>query len=620
MKLWIDVYDTDNVTRLGEGPIPINNVNLSRSQDAPATWNLEFSAANVEGVDLVQQRRLVKVYFERNEVIRHIITGIVNHKRIRLGKDEMLCYLSGEDLMAEFKNRSMKIPYNESLAVAAHVIGIIVYSGMTGWSFGYDYGPAPYLYEMMSLRVYGVTALAALQEIAKKRGHHIWLTEANNGRQIWYGPYHDEVTVRAIQPITGHPDLELNEAVLIERPTMIENSENIYNRVVAIGSGEGDVKIDLRYSDRTAPYTIQSATQTLVGNDYTYYYIEDAASIAEHGVIENVLSLKTSGPATNTTIGIKDSANTLYDAAVIYLERHKQPTVSYTFRINKLGTTNIICGTRMYIKYKGIVETSDGMEIALDIDGNFYVLSIQEEVSADGGNSCTIEVSEQDYKALDLPEILSEMVLEAQVNQLYPQLYPSVRSFIWERDIDPTHPAIMPLIFSDITTQLLKAVVTFSTNPFRSNVQSSAAGGDHNHYLTGIPSAGGSGSSPYTFPILGPSGLTTIVWDAVGTAERLQTFTASGDHTHPMNYGIYDDVDYPDNIELWFDGVDQTSALGGPWDTSGTGGTFVVDLTEIILAIGEYRTPHTVEFRCGGGKGRMEVVVDLYESLQAINL
>jgi hypothetical protein len=92
-------------------------------------------------------------------------------------------------------------------------------------------------------------------------------------------------------------------------------------------------------------------------------------------------------------------------------------------------------------------------------------------------------------------------------------------------------------------------------------------------------------------------------------------------HTHTLTYGIQDDSDYPANIRIAVNGVDRTSALGGPWDAGGSGldyGDLKVDITEYINDAGTFQQTHTVTISCDSGQGEIECVTELYESIQSL--
>ena len=88
-------------------------------------------------------------------------------------------------------------------------------------------------------------------------------------------------------------------------------------------------------------------------------------------------------------------------------------------------------------------------------------------------------------------------------------------------------------------------------------------------------------------------------------------------HSHGINYGIYQDNRYPQSLQIWINGVNYTSLLGGPWALSAAQAEGEVQIGDILKA-GTLRQNHRVELRCGTGQGEVEVEVDMLLAVQAI--
>jgi hypothetical protein len=117
------------------------------------------------------------------------------------------------------------------------------------------------------------------------------------------------------------------------------------------------------------------------------------------------------------------------------------------------------------------------------------------------------------------------------------------------------------------------------------------------------------------------------------TANTINTYSNPGSHTHDVTipahthgiaYGISDDVQTPSGISVYVDGIDRTSALGGPFAPSG--GNVTIDLDTALLtgylinAAGGLRQEHTVQLRCSSGRGRIEAQVEIAETVQSVKL
>jgi hypothetical protein len=92
-----------------------------------------------------------------------------------------------------------------------------------------------------------------------------------------------------------------------------------------------------------------------------------------------------------------------------------------------------------------------------------------------------------------------------------------------------------------------------------------------------------------------------------------------GDHTHALDYGIYDDVEYPDTVRIAINGVDRTAALGGPWGAGGIAVNEELEITTYLVnAVGGLRQLHEITISCDAGQGTVETVMKLQLTVQGI--
>lgn len=91
------------------------------------------------------------------------------------------------------------------------------------------------------------------------------------------------------------------------------------------------------------------------------------------------------------------------------------------------------------------------------------------------------------------------------------------------------------------------------------------------------------------------------------------------EHTHSLVYGIHDDDKYPDTVRLAINGVDVTTALGGPWGAGGVAIDEEVDITMYLRnASGGLRQVHELTFSCDDGQGTVESIVKLTMTVQSV--
>ena len=90
-----------------------------------------------------------------------------------------------------------------------------------------------------------------------------------------------------------------------------------------------------------------------------------------------------------------------------------------------------------------------------------------------------------------------------------------------------------------------------------------------------------------------------------------------GAHSHAIQYGIYQDGQYPGGLRVLINGTDYTSVLGGPW---GGGGEYEgeITITNQLLSSSNLRQNHRIEFQATSGQGELELEVDMLVTVQAI--
>jgi hypothetical protein len=312
----------------------------------------------------------------------------------------------------------------------------------------------------------------------------------------------------------------------------------------------------------------------------------------------------------------------------------------------------------------------------LSVNEELWVMKITETFTHNGA-SVDLEVATVDRYEMDTVKIVVGAIETMQLRNLRIQPYPTTMAYVYRREIDPTHTAVVPIDISNGTLYLDRCRIRVVTRPFRANVSGAAAaaavigttatapavaatsssggsssptssgGGDHSHRMFqhsnfqaspafwrkmfGRASAGGS-TLDVVFGM--NNNVTTndlYTYDASGSHTHTVTIPAHThdvtipahahdvtipSHTHALDYGIYDDTEYPDTLSIWINGVDRTAALGGPWAVGGGALNQVLDIDEYINL--NLRQLHSVEFRCTGGQGDVEVTVELKITVQSL--
>lgn len=138
------------------------------------------------------------------------------------------------------------------------------------------------------------------------------------------------------------------------------------------------------------------------------FYIMDAASMEQYGLREAVVSFPNALDSREGIVDVEPACNTLYAAAVTYLDRHKNGFEKLQFEC--AGSFRLpMVGQKIRVVYKEVAEGENGPFVTLDIDALYWVLSINTRFSEEGiTHSFTVANIPEDL--LDPGHISNEMV------------------------------------------------------------------------------------------------------------------------------------------------------------------------------------------------------------------
>lgn len=636
MRIWCDMFSPSG-NPIGDGPIwSVISVKSSSKLDKSGVFTVSFPATDYRTASLLQIENRVKVYIRDSETTRLLVDGRIRDISLSEQSNQKLINISGPDLMDDLKRTNTLLARTYSNVTVSSVLSSLL--ELSGWSLT-DVGGG--LTRTISARFDGASILKAIQEIASQQGIHFRLGTSNN---LEVGNLGNIAPFVLVNPAgIGERHQNSQDVSLIEQISVVQNSEEICNWLLPVGQGEGESALTLAQSTRSSPYTIQSTTGP---NGKLIYFIADEASISQFNTIQKVVTFREIGAVSNTDADITLAANALYDAAANWLQRNSQPLITYKVTTSSIPS-EIKPGDKIRVVYKGMVTDDQGREFTyVDLNDDFWIMSVTNNFGQEG-RRVTLELSNIDRHPVT-PETLIIGALEnIQLANTRIQTYPSVRSFVWDRDVANGFPARCPIKLTNSTTQLNRCVVNFSTRPFRSNtigvsgggatVGTTGSGGSTSVTSSaggGQTSSGGGAVNTQTGNYLGiPGGDHTHPFSLTNHTHTVSDHTHTvnipdhthsiiiPDHTHDVQYGIFDDSQYPTNISLFVNGVDRTADLGGPWATSGGPVDVDVEISQYLInAGGGLRQKHNIEFRCDSGRGQIEVTVELYETIQAIAL
>jgi phage minor structural protein len=269
----------------------------------------------------------------------------------------------------------------------------------------------------------------------------------------------------------------------------------IFNRIYALGYGEGDNQLTIKSVNGGIPY------------------VEDAESIALYGVRAYIWVDKRF-----------ESADTLKANALALLTQWKVPKVTYKASaadissitgedVDKLKMGRIV---RMVDDDLGIIEARIMKESKSDVTGN--------------PGDISLEIAN---KVEDLSTTNADLERRQQINDLYSQGATNIDSHDYNDNADPDNPAEITFYLPDELVKINKLLLSFKTDKFRAYERAIEGGGA---VVSTTSSGGGStqtsssgGDSTQTSSSGG--GVSTSTSSGGGTS---QTSSAGGDHSHLM--------------------------------------------------------------------------------------
>jgi hypothetical protein len=638
----IDITDAGG-TRYGGGPLT-TVLSLSRERKLDRIGEIRFPVPATDP-------RSAYLQIGRRYHIYHRILGdlgefIHRDSALRPGQHPVLEIIA-DDLTRELAG--VNCLFNRQFS--NNYLGTIVTTLLelvAGWSAGTMENVG---YTTVEFR--GESVLNAIVELANSGGAHFRLGIV--ARTLDFGLFGSASGIRCVGADIIDPAMEdADELAIISSIEIASEGAGIVNRLIPFGAGEGESQLSLRWTTIADPsYPVHSGSNP---DGSTYYYIEDVTSQAAYGLVVYPLVRSDIRPLTNSDVDMTNAANALYNAALAALLARKDPQVSYRMQVKKL-VGSLRPGETVCVVYRGVV-THEGVAYKwLDLNSDLTVLSIKDNFAADGSITHELEVSASGLRPMDDTGIVTQMQRDMIVLQQHVQpsmTYHKVGPY--ERELAPSFDVQIPVRIGSEVLLLHHALLRFATKPLRATATGVASGGGS----TQTSESGGGGTSgssgnhrhvmfSYIDDEADPmtereynalDGSDNLVAVALKTNQGTSLHTAGQasdhshslpahthnvtipSHSHGLQYGIYDDTHYPQNITLWIDGVDRTAALGGPWALSDAAVGIEVEIsTYLNNAAGGLRQTHTITFKCSSGsnnRGVIDAQVDMLCTIQAI--
>lgn len=615
-RLWADIYNAAGV-RQGEGPVALRDAAVKRVLDGVGSVSVTIPGTDTRALALVGNEARIRVYYRPTDEgeTRELGRGVVRKLKTAGTTDEWVMVADGPDDLDALTRRSVLLGRKYSAKTVSEIATALI-ALVGGWSVSASGG------NTTDARFDGMSVWKALLGIAEQQGLHV--RAGTSAETVEVGAFGSDSGLRLVNPAQAHHAMYSNDDIaLIDSIQVEKNSEAVCNRVYALGAGIGEAWLTLAESTRNSPYTIESTT----GPDgTTLYYLQDFDSITAFGYIEKVGKFSQVAPLSNSVADLENAANALYDVASNWLTRYAQRQDVYNVTCRKVRAT-VRPGDKVRMVYKGVVERDGAVVEYLDLDDDFWVMEVTETVGVEG-SSLDLKLSTVDRHELDSVQMVIGALEEIYVDGVSVKPYFNRLAWVYDRLIDATVPATVPVKFSNATQRLNRCLLQIKTRPFTSTARTIVEGDDHLHFMF---ADGGEHNGPYTWETIalfspqineGAGGFVfaRILIDKDGEEDVLPITTGevSEEGIITIDYGLEADTETPDTISIFIDGTDYTSALGGPWAGGGGATTINLDITAQILANPPLQSEHLVRLECGSGQGEVEVTVEVYETIQSI--
>ncbi len=417
------------------------------------------------------------------------------------------------------------IDYKEGLGQSDHYLSEAAGTRQAGSSSS----PDPYL----TARFDGESILKAIGLLLEQDGLHFREEVSESGgslvKNLAFGDFGASAGVIISGPapydsvIIDDPALATASSLSVE-----ETSEEVWNRIIPLGGGDGTAQLTLEHATRQSPYQIK----TLTGPDGgVIYCLEDSASVATYGRRTRAFVAKDVAPLSNTKTALQRAADALYDLAAAQLRFWKNKQTAYRIKCLALEPS-VKPGDKVRLRWRGVAEHWGERFVYLDIDTELYVLSRRRRFSEDGTEESELVVSDIQQRLQTEDEVIVGK-LENTSRAFRTHVQQSVSNYTMGPVLDSLGPAggeemTFDAVIDDNVTQLLRCRLRLKPRPIRSTAKGAASGGgqtssqdtSHTHYISGqtAQSGGGqtsgqSGSHTHTVPghrhyigTIGPTG------------------------------------------------------------------------------------------------------------------
>lgn len=603
----IDILDAAG-NRLGDGPLT-TVLSLSDTRSLDKIGELQFALpASDPRTALVRAGRRFDVWDEQDGYLGRFFYRTRNlAEQDGIGALQVSAWDALRDLGRDTVGFRRVYNFEPVEDVINDLVGLV-----PGWTANVEdnIGHTTVTYE-------GESPFRAVDEMRDRWHRHFRLQSYDPGLYVLdFGSFGERLPVR-LTNLQGQVQSDYArsiEVAYIDRLSFVDESDLIYNCVIAVGGGQGTTQLTMEQAT-AGDYPVESRANQ---DGSLSYFIEDTGSSGEYGRQWYILSLPNIRPITNSEANIVNAANALKLTAESFLSKHLVPKVVYTATVRGLRS-ELKVGDLVRITYRGQVEGYS----YIDVDEDFYVMDVRRSRSLSGDRMAQITIATTSERRTSDEDTIIGMVHDLNSLKVHVQptlAYSPVGPYIKRFKNGGPHALFHVRIGSEVL-YLNYAILRFHTSPLKSSVEASAANGAHNHKMFTFDAfqAADAADCRYLARDISGGNNHVIVGTNAGSPDDLYTRDTSSDHTHDMTYGVFEDSTYPRNISIYINGVDRTTDLGGTWAPTSIEYEVELDITDILVnEPGGLRQTHEIEFRAANGKGEVECEVDMLVTIQAI--
>lgn len=568
----IDVLDASGNIVSGSTGSLRNISKITTSQKLDKIGTLSFTIyANDPKASLIVPGRQFDVYTETDGYLgRYLYSSASKNDTDGRATITVKCW----DLLKELTNQVVGFARNYSAQSIESIIADLLGDVSPSWTLdiGTGLGTSSVTYQ-------GQTYYQAIEELAKRWGYHFRLTSTL--RELEFGAFGTLNTAVRLTNLGGQDGSfdERNDVAIVKRVSYHTNTDEIYNRIIAVGSGVGAAQLVLNDGESGDTYTVQSRAG---GGSQQEFYIEDATSISQYGVRESVVIFDQVRPIANTATAKTQAQTELLFNAERYLERYKDVREQLN-GVEVYGLrTPLNVGEKINIRYKGL---DDDGNLALDIDDDYWITEIKTARDANGMRVSSLQIVNVDRPEKTDVDLMADVVKGIKSDRLWikPSVYQT--SFTYYDTIQATNPypaklARFVLRIDDTITDITRVVIAFRTLPLYTLLQSRYEDG-----ITNTPD-----SATYS-----------IHRHAVSDQNLTSWFNVTVDNDYPayVNF-LIDGVNLNNNAQ-----IDYLSGGNGQWNSAGQNVALdvVMDITDYILAQPSIYKDFELQFSCGSRFG-----------------